>query len=190
MTLRNGLYVILFLFFQFTAFTQKIEKESRVSVELIPAKAVKFISDLDLNDKVKWYKEKTTGRDSYESKFKLRGFYYSVEFDTLGNIEDVEILQKKRNLSLEEREVLKAGILKEFEKFKWVKIQRQYIGKEHELKKIITQNEELVPPNFEVEVEVLTSDGSWEMYEILLDNKGEVLMKREVQLRPTDNLNY
>lgn len=190
MTIRKGLYVILFLLFQFSAFTQKIEKESRVSEEFIPGKALEFINDLNLNDKVKWFKEKTTGRDSYESKFKEGGAFYSVEFDTLGNVEDVEVIQKKRNLSQQERTVLKEGMLKEFEKFKWVKIQRQYVGDEYKLKRIITEKEELIQPNFEVEIEAMTSEGGWKMYEILLSSDGEILMKREVQLRPTDNLNY
>ena len=190
MTMKNGLHVLLFLFVQFSAFSQKIEMESRISENLAPVKAVEFISDLDLNNKVRWYKERTTGRDSYESKFKSKGTHYSVEFDTLGNVEDVEVLQKKRHLSPEEKEILKAGILKEFEKFKWVKIQRQYIGEEDQLKEISTQNSESIQPNFEIEVEALNSDGTWKMYEILFDNSGEVLMKREIKLRPTDNLNY
>lgn len=190
MTIRNGVYVILFVFIQFTAFTQKIEKESRVSEELVPFKALEFINDLKLNNKIKWYKERTTGRDSYESKFKKGSSYYSVEFDTLGNVEDVEVLQKKRELSQQERAVLEKGILKEFEKFKWVKIQRQYVGEEHELKKVITENNELILPNFEVEIEAFTNEEIWEMYEVLLTNDGDVIMKRKIQLRPTDNLNY
>lgn len=190
MSLKKILFTTFFLLFQFTVFSQKIEKESRVSEESIPPKALQFVNELRLNNNVKWYKEKTSGRDSYESKFKFNNSFYSVEFDTLGNVEDVEVIVKRRNLSQQEQSKLKERILVEFEKFKWIKIQRQYFGNEEQLKNLFLKKDNSIEHNFEVEIEAKTSDGSWKMYELLINTDGEIVKKREIQLRPTENLNY
>ena len=187
---KKVFYLILIFFIQCFAFGQKIEEESRVSEDVVPEKALGFILELELNDNIKWYKEITSGRDSYECKFKVNNKYYSVEFDTLGVIEDVEVLERKRSLNQQQLKPLKNGILKEFEKFKWVKIQRQYKGTNSELKKLITDSNDSITYNFEVEIEAKSSENGWKMYELLLRPSGEILMKREIQLRPTDNLNY
>ncbi|PHR44202.1 MAG: hypothetical protein COA32_15255 [Fluviicola sp.] len=190
MSSKKVFFLILIFFFQFSSFAQKIEEESRVSEDVVPEKALTFVSELGLKNKTKWYKERTSGRDSYECKFKANSKFYSVEFDTLGVIEDIEVLVKKRKLTQEELRSLESGILKEFEKFKWVKIQRQFKGTNSELNKLITDTNETIPHNFEVELEGKSSEDGWKMYELLLSPNGEILMKREIQLRPTDNLNY
>lgn len=190
MNVKKIRLVILFLLFQFTVFSQKIEKESRVSEGSVPPKALQFVNELNLSKSIKWYKENTSGKDSYESKFKFNNSFYSVEFDTLGNVEDIEVIVKKRNLSEQERSKLEEGVLVEFEKFKWIKIQRQYIGNESRLKDLFHKKENSLDYNFEVEIEAKSSDGQWKMYELLIKSDGEILKKREVQLRPTDNLNY
>ena len=77
----------------------KYEQESRLRVEEVPLAARAFIQQVDTGRKVKWYYEENLEGNSVEAKFKRNCQRYSVEFDTLGNIQDVEIEVKPQALS-------------------------------------------------------------------------------------------
>lgn len=190
MSVNQIIFLLFFLGFGMTVFAQKIERETKINEENAPVKAIEFINDVQNKKHVKWFSEKTSGRRSYESKFKHKGSYYSVEFDTLGKIEDIEVIVKLKNLDQEHKKAIKSGILKEFEKFKWIKIQKQFTGEKKELRKVFLGTTENVELNYEVEVEVKTKLGAWKMYEILINPEGEIQKMREILLRPTDSLNY
>jgi hypothetical protein len=190
MNINQIIFSLFFIVFGMSAYSQKIERETRIDEENAPVKALDFVNELDERKNVKWYSEKTSGRRSYESKFKHKGNFYSVEFDTLGNIEDIEVIFKLIEIDQKHRKAIKNGVLKKFEKLKWIKIQKQFTGTKNELKQVFSGTTENVDLNYEVEVEVKTKEGIWEMYEILIDPSGEIQQMREIQLRPTDNLNY
>ena len=70
---------------------QKYEKESRLKEKNIPNKALHFIDSLEVGSRIRWYLEEGLEHTSIEAKFKLNNQKYSIEFDTIGNLEDIEI---------------------------------------------------------------------------------------------------
>jgi len=187
----NKTFILIFLLLlKISVFGQKIERETRIDKEKAPSEAVNFINDISSKKHVKWYIEKTSGKVSYESKFKHKGSFYSVEFDTLGYIEDVEVIIKPKKLDENHKSTLRKAIQNDFEKFKWIKIQKQYSGEREALKKLFSGSTEHVELNYEIEIEAKTKDGDWELFELLINLQGEILKRRKIQLRPTDNLNY
>jgi len=86
------LIILIFESYSNKLFAQeKFEMESRLKQNDVPSNALNFIDSLSLKNKVKWYLEEGIERKSIEAKFKRSGKKHSVEFDILGNIEDVEI---------------------------------------------------------------------------------------------------
>ena len=70
----------------------KIERELRVEEKVVPKEARDWFYDaFETTKRPKWYQEIFESGYSYEAKFKLKGKFYSVEFDSLGLIQDVEI---------------------------------------------------------------------------------------------------
>ena len=81
-----------FLVLSTSSFGQKkFEKESRISKSDLPSFAVDFAALFTDGQRIKWYLEEGLDRNSIEAKYKRDGRHYSVEFDTLGTMEDVEI---------------------------------------------------------------------------------------------------
>ncbi|MEZ4934623.1 MAG: hypothetical protein R2788_21160 [Saprospiraceae bacterium] len=72
----------------------KYEKESRLKEKDVPSIALDFIDSLAVKKKVRWYLEEGFNRTSVEAKFKMDNRKYSIEFDTIGNLEDIEIQVK------------------------------------------------------------------------------------------------
>lgn len=170
---------------------EKIELEIHVSSSEVPDKALKFIENQNFNNRVKWYYEITSGRKSYEAKFNFKGDFHSVEFDTLGNIEDIEVISKFKNLDKNIQKSLDKNLLNIFKKYKIIKLQRQYIGNQHELETFFKKsNIQSLKLNFEIELEGKNEKSSWNIYEILTNSTGEIIQYREISMRPTDNLNY
>lgn len=190
MNVNQIVFSLLFLVFGMSLFAQKIERETRIDEENAPKNAVDFVNNLELNKHVKWYKEETSGRVSYESKIKYEDKFYSVEFDTLGNIEDIEVIIKFRDVDQKHKKAIKNEILNEFKKLKWIKVQKQFKGNKADLKHVFFGVVEDVELNYEVEVEVKTKENEWKLYEILINPEGVIQHMREIHLCPTDNLNY
>jgi hypothetical protein len=193
MSLLKIILSLLFILILKTVFSQKQETEKRVDPTDVPEKAILWVDKLDIQKKhVKWYFEVTSGKHSYESKFINLKKLYSVEFDTLGRVEDIEVLMKKHDLNKEQKERIEESINKGFEKSKLVKIQFQYLPKNSaaDLLKWINENDEsLVIRRFEIEFEARL-DGVWKLYEGTFDEQGNLLDYEEILLRSTENLNY
>ena len=138
--------------------------------------------------KVKWYKETTSGKESYEAKFKRNKKRYSVEFDTNGAVEDVERLTKWRALSNEVQASL-GSTFDEMERFKLIKIQEQWTAATPRLlsEAILNNDRAAITLRFEV-VFKANIEGEQAIWEGLFDANGQMLSKRKVILRPTDNL--
>jgi len=175
------------------SFCQKRELEERVAPSDVPEKALEWLDQVKLKQKrIKWYHEVTSGKESFESKFIHSGKMYSIEFDTLGTVEDVEILIKQKNLREDELSSIEESLNMEFNKFNIVKIQLQYLPASNagDLLKWMNEGDDSgVLKRIELEFEA--TDGSdWKMFEGTFRNNGKLLNYREILLRSTENLNY
>lgn len=172
-------------------FGQKQEVEKRIAAAEVPEIALQWIENLAIKKKrVRWYSEETSGKKSVEAKFIHGRRLYSIEFDTLGHLEDVEIMVKRNSLKPSQLAKIENTLAAKFDKYHLIKIQLQYTAKDVQLiKAFIEEGEETVTKRFEIEFEG-KKDGIWRMYEGTFDEHGNLLAKREIIVRSTENLNY
>lgn len=189
------IFFSIFVFFSIfqTAFSQvKYEKESRIKRNEVPVKALNFIDTCFVSKNVYWvYETNLNNNHSIEAKTKHLGEKFSIEFDTLGNIQDVEldielidILEKTR------LEIIK-NIEKEFSKFKFKEIQIQWLGNhkaQFELIKTRKTNENHTQ-NYEIVI-VGNKNKKHSYFELLFNNDGQLLKEVEIIENNNDNLEF
>jgi hypothetical protein len=90
--LKKGIGIILVLWTVAVNAQEKIEVEKRITVGELPVKAIEWFDDAyERARKTRWYYEETSGQKSYEAKLKWKRRMHSVEFDTTGVVQDIEI---------------------------------------------------------------------------------------------------
>lgn len=167
----------------------KVEVESRVSADLVPQKAKQFIQDIDGVKHLKWFQEVSEEGTHYEAKFN-KSMKYSVEFDSSGELLDVEIQlrineHKSKFLSPLSRELGTSNFL-------ITKIQHQWTSSSMEslLASISNENRAKgITLNYEIEVKTKDQKGI-QRFEVLLDEQLNLIRKREISSANTDNLIY
>ena len=189
--LKNILTVsLLVLSVQVGSSQYKFEKEDRIKAKEVPVAALEFIEECAFPKKTCWYREQGYDSVSIEGKTKHRGTKYSIEFDTLGNVEDVEYKIKWEDIT----EDAKAGILAYFDtkhsKTKIKKIQRQLTGSVLDLQQAMLTDEYIgTVTKYEIEVKAKI-DGRYMLKEYLFDDKGGLVRESEVIYRNSDNLEF
>lgn len=182
--------IVIFILFSCHLHAQKIEREFRISESEFPQLAVNYLKHYELDlKKIKWFKEIQNNVLSYEAKVKVQKHLYSVEFDSLGKIEDIEKLVSFKKLPVETQKVLSTSLEKKLGKYKIIKTQIQYSEIEEETKRL----EHLSPQNSTVRYEIelfYKDDKSKKLFEYLLSDNGEIISFREVLIRSTENLTY
>ena len=170
----------------------KKEVEKRIDVEDVPQEAVEDLSEnVEEFENVKWYYQEDGLKRVFEAKFKQFSQKYSVEFDTLGKIYNVEIVINKKQIPKKAYEQMVSYLEAEFDDYKFRKIQREHLGEADDLFDLIEDNERDDDLTIKYEVKVNGKiDKRRALYEISFDAKGEVLNRREVVLQSTDILDY
>lgn len=170
---------------------KKFEKESRIKQKDVPFKALQFINSLELNKKVKWYQEEGFKTKSIEAKFKLNKIKYSLEFDTLGIIEDLEIEANWKGLDARLLDSIFLIIKKDCLKHKIVKLQIQYSGDESA---IFTKIKTLVNNvNLTIKYELIITckiKKNVDLYEYLFSETGKLLSISKIVFRNSSHLEY
>ncbi len=170
----------------------KYEMEKRIKEEDVPTRALHFIDSLRLVKKVRWYLEKGFGRSSIEAKFKLNKKKYSVEFDTTGSIEDIEVQIKWDNLQPKSKDAITNILKEDCKKFKIRKIQIQYLGSRAVLlEKIRDKHDSMNNIIIRYEIVVRCSETkSVALFEYLFSETGEKLSVSEILIENASNLVY
>ncbi|OEK02905.1 hypothetical protein BFP97_15840 [Roseivirga sp. 4D4] len=169
----------------------KVEQEFRVFADDVPKDAIEWLEEaFGSLKRVKWYFEESKDDETYEAKFKLKGKRYSVEFDEDGDIEDVEVVKPWRKLN-EGLKVKLEKSLKAYKKFKLRKIQEQWTAEKSDdlIKAIKTNDLSAITVRYEIEfrAEIENVLGYWEG---LFKDSGELIKRRRIQTRPTDNFDF
>jgi hypothetical protein len=170
---------------------QKFERESRLKPDKVPKQAMQFIEAVDMNTRWKWYFEENFEGNSVEAKTKYSGRRYSVEFDTSGNIQDVEVQIPWNELD----ENVRRNILKSLDslylRHSIIKIQIQYSAEEPVLLAILNNKAEFSESGIQYETEVKgRKTGRPKLYEITFTKEGKLKDISEIIFRSTDNLEY
>ena len=170
----------------------KVEREKKIKKAEIPAVINQTLDPL-IKDarRIKYYEEFDGKKMSYESKFILHKQHYSAEFDSLGVLEDIEVIVCFTELhkSLQERMV---KYLLEFDDFKVRKTQRQFSSNSMSDEVVIKnafQNSSAPQVRYELIVEV-KENKTWLTYEMLFDDTGSFLSQQQVVTRSEDYLLY
>lgn len=170
---------------------QKMEKESRISPRQVPANALQFMQSARIDSRIKWFLEEGIEKNSIEAKFKKDKTRYSIEFDTLGNIEDIEIEMRIDDLPAILRDSMSQKLGQDCQRYRPVKVQVQYTGKEAALlakmqSGTITRD---IHTRFEVVVNCRTNKGP-ELLEYLFSDKGETISVTQIIIKSSSNLEY
>lgn len=187
--MRNCLILILFFLFPFYSYSQsKIELEERIEKKDAPLPAQKFIDSLYFFSKIKWFVEQDYNNKTFEAKTKSEGKKYSIEFDTLGQIEDIEVVIEWSQISVSIQDAICKKLNTDFERYKIKKIQIQYSGKEEDLLNFKTNVENLTL-KYEIVVKG-QKESKKTFYEYLFSEKGEFEEELQFKFRNTDHLEY
>ncbi|NRB47767.1 MAG: hypothetical protein HRU41_08830 [Saprospiraceae bacterium] len=169
----------------------KYEKEHRVSAEKVPEAATNALESRPFYSKVKWYREESLVATTYEAKVRFQGKKLSIEFDSIGQLEDVEIIIKWSAIEDIVRTKIDQELKGVFSKYRLVKIQRQWTGNTEILLKSLPDDP---PPDkatkrYEIIVKGKSEIG-WHWHEMTFSLTGELLSNKRIILRNTDNLEY
>lgn len=167
----------------------KYEKEYRLDTSEVPKQAINFVEPKSLDTKIKWYYEENNTGHSVEAKFKLQGNWYSVEFDTLGTFQDIEIEYTYSKLSKLLRERINIQLKETFTKHKIKKLQISYTGSFQSFSQFIKLKKprRVHQHGYEIVVKGKTSD-VWALYELFFNSQGKKETISKIVLDPSQHL--
>ncbi len=169
----------------------KYEKEYNLETEKVPGIAKTFMDACCPNTKVKWYGEESLTGKTIEAKINYKGSLYSIEFDSSGNIQDVEKKIWLYDISQDIRSSIVKKLDSIYRKHKIDKVQVQWIGSNQALYELIEKRNSKLPYTTNYEIVVKGRKGkSTKMYEVLFSMDGVILRVSEIVQRNSDNLDY
>lgn len=193
--LRRIITLTIFLMFglcsNYLFAQQKYEKESRIKSKDVPSEAMNFIHSINVGNKIKWYLEEGLQTKSIEAKFKYKSKKYSIEFDTLGNIEDAEIEIKWDEMQTPFKDSISSQLKKDCLKQKIVKVQIQYSGTSSEILSKLRENK--ISGNLTSKYEVVVrckSKDTVVLFEYLFNKTAQVVSRSEIIFKNSSHLEY
>jgi hypothetical protein len=175
------LFVILFFCVQGLYAQDKVEREYKIKPSAVPAKALDFIKESFRDLKVNWYMEQSASRKSIEAKIRKDDRLYSAEFDTLGNIQDVEVLVNIKDIPEAQRHIIDRTLGEQFSRFKVQKAQKQWIGEAADLQSLIKGDKPKAKHKTNYEI-VITGrkDKHSDEYELLFSEDGVLIRQQKI----------
>lgn len=185
------LFLSILFFNQFLWSQKKFETEMRIDKKSVPESAQTFVKELNFSSKIKWYQEFGLLSYSYEAKTKFKGKKYSIEFDSKGKLEDVEIVISKDEINLATLKKIESKFSQDLSKYRIRKIQIQYSGNNKAIREKIVKdtNSKDLTTNYEIVVSAKVKK-KFKKFEYLFNSSGEYIQRKIVVLINTDNLEY
>lgn len=195
MPMRKQIPVLLVLLlsvsYQVVHAQNKEEKEKRISADELPAKSFGVLEPfLEDAQRLRFYYEIDGDHKSYEAKFNYEGQKYSIEFDSLGMLEDVEVIVNWKSVPESTRNGIQS-YFDTFKKYKIFRLQKQFISKGGEDQKTVEAALADQGETIRYEMVVgLKAEKVWNNFELLFDDRGVLLDKRKVISRSSDYILY
>ncbi|TAI47911.1 hypothetical protein [Flagellimonas allohymeniacidonis] len=171
----------------------KNEREFRISKSELPKNAFTLIEPkLEDAKRIRFYQETDGAKRSFEVKFKKGRLHYSVEFDTEGQLEDVEFIIKPNDIPEDSWNRIVQYLGSNFKKYKVKKIQQQYPSSKQNNKKTIREAfQNLILPyiNYELIFSAKNEKG-YQHYEALFNSEGKFVKVRRFALANYDHVLY
>ncbi len=170
---------------------KKLEREYHIKPNAVPKQAAELISRLFENVKPVWHGEQSLQGTTIEGKFKYKGRRYSVEFDSTGKLEDIELLGKLGDIPKDAREKLSKALEDSFSRYRVVKTQIQWRGSEKQLKQAIEEGIDSKTPQIRYELVIRGKRKDMTLYyEAQADKDGKLTSLREIIQSNASNLIY
>ncbi len=186
-------YLSTFLLFVFSIHSNgqhKLEHEKRTVVDSVPDRAVRFISNIQFDTKVKWYKEIGLDGISWEAKAKKNKKKYSIEFDKKGKLEDLEITVLPRDVPSALNKNILLYFKSQYTNHKIAKLQIQYIGSDDNILRLINKNERYdLTQNFEIIARIINKNETFSQ-ELLFSETGQLLSTKLIIDHYSDLLEF
>lgn len=189
--MKNLCVLFCFLFLGNTIMAQtKFEKESRLSVHMVPDQAKQFVYQLLASKQVKWYHEIHETGQSIEAKTKYQNKKYSIEFNMDGSLQDIEVETHKDDISVKTYANITNVLEIKFDKHWIKKIQIQYSGsKEALLAFFKSGHPNNITTNYEIVLKGKTKNDK-ALYEYLFNEEGTLKSTKTIIFRNTDNIQF
>lgn len=155
--------LLLFFYCSFSFSQIKNEKEERIDASEFSEILQSYFKGISNQvDHLKFYKETDGKKYSYEAKFKFKKHYYSLEFDTNGVLEDIEIVIQKKQIPKEALSIISNYFNMHFDKTHYIKIQKQYVNNttknDQQFIDALLSNTISTPTHFEIVAETKQND--------------------------------
>ena len=171
---------------------EKFERESRIKRSEVPKKASMYVESIFPDaKKTKWYLEENLDGFANEAKVRENGTIYSIKFDTLGNLQDIEFIEKFNRLPLQIQTKVESYLQEQYDRYRVKKIQVQWIGDADLLRSVLLQ--ENADRQHEINYEIEFSGrkhGDIQSYEALFSEEGEHLNTKKIITRNLNHLVY
>lgn len=170
---------------------QKFEREIRVRPQAVPAAAEAFVSACAGTERIRWYQEINLGFYNFEAKVKRNGRHYSIEFDSTGVLQDVEMSIRFSHLPEAVQGAVRAELAGRCSKYRITRVQFQWTGAAPALQELVRngttggQHTERLELVFSCK-----TDRGPVLYEALFDALGKMENLVEIVPRNTDNLDF
>src|SRR5699024_1418289 len=133
---------------------EKFERESRIKRSEVPKKASMYVESIFPDaKKTKWYLEENLDGFANEAKVRENGTIYSIKFDTLGNLQNIEFIEKFNKLPMQVQDKVESHLQEQYDRFRLKKVQIQWIGDADLLRSVLldeTKNGQY-ETNYEIE---------------------------------------
>lgn len=166
---------------------KKYERETGISKEEVPSAALKFMESYELPNKVKWFLEESLTGFSYEAKTKIDGYWHSIEFDSTGQFEDVEIRMKEKEVPDEVSKKIHEYLSSNCDHYKISKIQFQLSGELKDLKTFMTIDHSRLKRQYEL-ILFTKNKGKSSWCEMTFSEDGTFVNRRELVFKNLDNI--
>jgi len=171
---------------------KKFERERSIKSSQVTEKARTYVESLFSDaKKIKWYLEENLEGIMVEAKIKENSNTYSIKFDTLGTVYDVEQTQKFEELPPAVQSNVMDHLKRHYKSFKIRKIQIQWVGDPHVLRSLIRRDnaENTYQTNYEI-VYTGREDKDAASYESLFDHSGRHIETKTIIERNLNHLLY
>jgi len=191
--MKHSLLLIIAILLVHVANAQKkFERETSMKSSRVAEKARIYVESLFPDSKkIKWYLEESLEGVMVEAKIKENSSIYSIKFDTLGTLYDIERTQKFDKLPMAVQGNVMAYLKKRYKSFKIKKTQIQWIGDPDVLHSLIKKDD--TENNYTTNYEIVYSGRENKdamSYESLFDHGGNHIETKEIIERNLNHLLY
>ncbi|MEM8888435.1 MAG: hypothetical protein AAGD28_10680 [Bacteroidota bacterium] len=169
----------------------KYEREFKLKLSDVPPKAKDFVDACKFSKRVKWYKEESEAGNSVEAKVREAGKFFSIEFGTDGELQDVELDKELEELDVQIVEGIKTELSKKFRKHRIQRVQIQWTGSLKAMLSLIQTEQTDLPYTQKYELIVKgKKDKRNALFEVLFDARLQIERIAEIKTRNTDNMDF